>query len=81
MAPDNSSLSAGAEGVGQAPRKAARPPRAPKPPKAPNPMDDPSLPEGLRSSSYRLDHHDQVRYIDSGGGAVLILLPPTTIIS
>ena len=56
----SNSSSMRAEGVGQALRKAARPPRAPKPPMSPNPLDDPSLPERLRSSSYRIDHHDKV---------------------
>ena len=73
---DNSSGAGGVEAADRPLRKAARPPKAPKPPMSPNPLDDPSLPVGLRSSSYRLDHHDKVRYIDPGAGAAVVLLPP-----
>ena len=72
----SNSSSVGMEAADRPLRKAARPPKAPKPPMSPNPLDDPSLPVGLRSSSYRLDHHDKVRSIDPGGGAPVVLLPP-----
>ena len=73
MVADNTSGAGGVEAADRPLRKASRPPKAPKPPMSPNPLDDPSLPVGLRSSSYRLDHHDKVRYIDPGGGAAVVL--------
>lgn len=57
VADDGSSSSTGVEEAEQ-PLKKAKPP---KPPKKPSAHDDPDLPEGLRSSSYRLDHHDKVQ--------------------
>ena len=61
MASNSSSMGAGRAHMNRAPKaKAPKAPKAPKPPMSPNPLDDPSLPERLRSSSYRIDHHDKV---------------------